>query len=130
MIWKYFQGGHTGNFGLADQLESLRWVQRNIASFGGDPSRVTISGQSSGGTSVYGLISGTGSRGLFHAAIAISASENLTFSADRKFAQDSGIVAASGCGGGSTPAERVACLRSLPAQGFADATPPLWWVVC
>ncbi|MEJ5979154.1 carboxylesterase family protein [Novosphingobium sp. PS1R-30] len=61
-----------GNFGIQDQIEALRWVRRNIAAFGGDSRRVTISGQSAGAFSVHYLMLAPGARGLFRQAIAQS----------------------------------------------------------
>ena len=60
------------NRGLLDQIEALRWVQRHIAAFGGDPERVTIGGQSAGGGSVWALLVSPVARGLFSAAISHS----------------------------------------------------------
>ena len=60
------------NRGLLDQIEALRWVNKHIAAFGGDPDRVTIAGQSAGGGSVWALLVSPAARGLFGAAIAHS----------------------------------------------------------
>jgi carboxylesterase type B len=60
---------YAGNFGLSDQILALKWVASNIKAFGGDPSRVTISGQSAGGISTGVLLVSPEARGLFSAAI-------------------------------------------------------------
>jgi len=63
----------SGNYGLLDQIEALRWVKRNIKAFGGDPANVTIAGESAGGLSVMYLMAAPPARGLFAKAIAESA---------------------------------------------------------
>jgi para-nitrobenzyl esterase len=64
----------SGNYGLLDMVAGLQWVRDNIASFGGDPTRVTIAGQSAGAASVHHLISSPLAKGLFKQAIAQSGS--------------------------------------------------------
>ncbi|KAL7420437.1 hypothetical protein Q5752_004387 [Cryptotrichosporon argae] len=61
--------GSSGNYGILDQQAALRWVQANIAAFGGDPAKVTIGGQSAGGASTGIHVLSPLSKGLFRAAI-------------------------------------------------------------
>lgn len=70
------------NYQLMDQIAALRWIQANIAAFGGDPARVTIFGQSAGGMSVTALMATPQARGLFAGAIAQSGASRIE--GDRK----------------------------------------------
>lgn len=115
-------GGNVGNYGLADQQAALRWVRNNIASFGGDPTKVTIAGESAGGMSVCDHLVAPGSTGLFRAAIIQSGP--CQAQADLASAQHTSLdyAASVGCG---NPVTAAGCLRALPATKLAR---PPWYV--
>ena len=64
--------GHSGNYGILDQIFALQWVQRNISNFGGDPAKVTIFGESAGAMSCHILCASPLAKGLFRACISQS----------------------------------------------------------
>lgn len=77
-----------GNAGMKDQVLALKWVQRNIKRFGGDPNNVTIFGESAGGASVQYQVLSPLSKGLFHKAIVQSGSALNPWARGRPNAKD------------------------------------------
>jgi len=81
---------HSGNVGMMDIVKALEWVKQNIAAFGGDPSNVTIFGQSGGGGKVSTLMAMPSAKGLFHKAIVESGS--ITNLMDPKYSRRIGAA--------------------------------------
>ncbi|MDW5322317.1 carboxylesterase/lipase family protein [Plantactinospora sp. KLBMP9567] len=106
------EGTISGSYGLLDQAEALRWVRRNITAFGGDPTRVTLAGQSAGARAICAHLSSPTSRGLFQRAILQSgacANPVMTRTdADRKGVE---AIRQAGC---DDATDIAGCLRSVP----------------
>lgn len=112
--------GVSGNYGLLDQIQALRWVQANIASFGGNPRNVTIAGESAGALSVIYLMAAPAAHPLFAKAIAESGYMVSTFEL-KKAAY--GVPSAEAVGQllqGGLMAPDIGAMRAMDAQEITD----------
>jgi carboxylesterase type B len=109
----------AGNYGFADQQLALRWVRRNVRSFGGDPAKITIFGESAGAISVGAHLVAPASRSLFRSALMESNPYGIPFKtpsqADKIRTEFDATPDAAACRG------RRACLAKLPAATIVEA---------
>eukprot|EP00117_Sycon_ciliatum_P043725 scpid55042/ scgid31624/ Para-nitrobenzyl esterase; Intracellular esterase B; PNB carboxy-esterase len=110
------KGRGSGNYGFYDQILALKWIQENIAAFGGDKDRVTVYGQSSGGTSIVALLSSPLARGLFHGAVMMSASTTINATLAEANRTNQVFLSGSGC-------FTAKCLRALSTEKILSLLP-------
>ncbi|KAK6499970.1 hypothetical protein TWF481_010327 [Arthrobotrys musiformis] len=110
----------TGNYALSDMVTGLKWVQKYIKYFGGDPARVTIMGESAGAAGVRALLASKTAKGLFHAAIMESQPVGYIphrwYAEYRTIAEHTsafGVLEAVNC---TSASDKVACLRATDAS--------------
>jgi para-nitrobenzyl esterase len=118
-------GSGSGAYGIQDQIAGLRWVKKNIAQFGGDPSNVTIFGESAGGMSVGMLVASPMARGLFHRAISESGGAVAPSLGSLKTAEEQGKAFLSKLGANDIKAARALSAETIQ-QGLKGGMASFW----
>lgn len=117
-------GGTSGNYGLLDVIQALKWVKRNIAKFGGDPTHVMFFGQSSGATTGYLLLASPLARDPadgnkpYFSSMTLESGFPDEPPMSYRYTQGAATIQKVGC---DTAADKVACLRGLSTQAFVTA---------
>ncbi len=114
--------GARANFNHMDQIAALRWVQRNIAAFGGDPANVTIVGESAGGGSVHTLVTSPQTKGLFARAVVQSGGtgDNVTAGSTLTTLDSLGVAFAESKGISPNDPQALVKLRALSPEAVVD----------
>ena len=127
-LTKESKNGLLGNYGYMDMIAALKWVQRNIAAFGGNPHEVTIFGQSAGGFAVHTLMTSPLAKGLFQRAIVESGGGGFMHNCTgllaglngRPSAEQMGVNFAKSKGIDGVDDAALAIMRALPADAILD----------
>ncbi len=112
------ENGVSGNYGILDQILALKWVQKNITAFGGDPNKVMIFGESAGGVDVGDLLVSPLASGLFSRAVIQSAAPVVSLYND---AESKGIEFVDQYEPAGTNAEKITAMRGIPADSLVKS---------
>ncbi|MBV8820472.1 MAG: carboxylesterase family protein, partial [Acidobacteriaceae bacterium] len=116
----------SGNYGLLDMIAALKWIQQNVAAFGGDAKRVTIFGESAGGIAVSMLCASPLAKGLFHGAMSESGGSFGPFSRDPVPGENMRVLADAEASGEEfaklADAPSLRELRALSAEKILEAS--------
>jgi para-nitrobenzyl esterase len=118
-------GDGSGAYGIQDQIAGLKWVKENIAQFGGDPSNVTIFGESAGGMSVGMLVASPMAKGLFQRAISESGGAVAPTRGSLEMAEEQGREFLSKLGANDIEAARALSAETIQ-QGLKGAMRSFW----
>eukprot|EP00727_Mastigamoeba_balamuthi_P011054 m51a1_g6571 hypothetical protein (541) ;mRNA; r:182206-184038 len=116
------ESGTTGNYGLLDQMEAMRWVSKNIKAFGGDPDRILLFGESAGATSVISHVCSPVAKDLYR-AVAAQSGAMAARTLQAATARGSDFARRVGCARNTT-AETVQCMRAVKSNHLVDADAP------
>jgi para-nitrobenzyl esterase len=117
------EGGPLGNYGVMDNIAALKWVQANVAQFGGEPGNVTIFGESAGGILVNVLMASPEARGLFHKAVSQSGLgrfNGMPIRGEGRTGEALGVAYATKAGITGSGPEAAKALRGLSAQQLSE----------
>lgn len=123
-----FENDALGNYAMMDQVAALKWVKQNISEFGGDPSQVTIMGESAGGKSVHAMLQTPSAQGLFNKAIIMSGGGRELFNQLPLRNDDKQVLSAEQVGVNFAAQHQITgsdrsslkALRELPANAIVD----------
>ena len=116
-------GSAYGNYGLLDQILALKWVKDNINNFGGNPNLITVSGQSSGGTSVNALAASPLANGLFQRAIPMSGSPSFPRNFSEASTDNRVFIENTKCRNLTAHNDIKDCLYNLTPKEIVDSIP-------
>ncbi|XP_064634414.1 cAMP-regulated D2 protein-like [Lineus longissimus] len=117
----YRSTGMTGNYGLMDQIAALNWVKANIKKFGGAPTKVTLLGWESGGSSVLALLNSAKASNLFHGAWVMDGGFIRDQTLNETLNVNGAFLSNTGCSTKRTPSDVMDCLYAMSSDAITNS---------